>query len=97
MPRPIFMLVSGDGPRLDALRHDLSRRYAADYQVCVASSVAAALTMLAVLAGARADVALVIADEHLAYMPAVDFLARAHSLHAGAKRILLMEHGDWSP
>ena len=33
MQRPIFMLVSGDGPRLDALRHDLSRRYEADYQV----------------------------------------------------------------
>src|SRR5437763_14718538 len=30
-------------------------------------------------------------------MPAVDFLARAHSLHPGAKRILLIEHGDWSP
>ena len=53
MQRPIFMLVSGDGRRLDALRHDLSRRYEADYQVCVASSAAAALTMLAVLAGAR--------------------------------------------
>jgi len=48
------MLVSGDGLRLDALRHDLSRRYEADYQVCVGSSAAAALTMLAVLAGARA-------------------------------------------
>jgi hypothetical protein len=97
MPRPIFMLVSGDARRLDALRHDLSRRYEADYQVCVASSAAAALTMLAVLAGARAEVALVIADEYLADMPAVDFLARAHSLHAGAKRILLIYHGDWSP
>jgi hypothetical protein len=30
MQRPIFMLVSGDGLRLDALRHDLSRRYEAD-------------------------------------------------------------------
>jgi thioredoxin reductase (NADPH) len=97
MQRPIFMLVSGDARRLDALRHDLSRRYEADYQVCVASSAAAALTMLAVLAGARAEVALVIADEYLADMPAVDFLARAHSLHAGAKRILLIYHGDWSP
>jgi hypothetical protein len=70
MRRPIFMLVSGDGPRLDALRHDLSRRYEADYQVCVGSSAASALTMLAVQAGARAEVALVIADEHLADMPA---------------------------
>jgi hypothetical protein len=83
MQRPIFMLVSGDARRLDALRHDLSRRYEADYQVCVASSAAAALAMLAVLAGANAEVALVIADEYLADMPAVDFLARAHSLHAG--------------
>ena len=82
MQRPIFMLVSGDGPRLDALRHDLSRRYEADYQVCVASS-AAALTMLAVLAGARAEVALVIADEHLADMPAVDFLARPRACTRG--------------
>jgi thioredoxin reductase (NADPH) len=41
MQRPVFMLVSGDARRLDALRHDLSRRYEADYQVCVASSAAA--------------------------------------------------------
>jgi thioredoxin reductase (NADPH) len=97
MQRPIFLLVSGDGLRLDALRDDLSRRYQADYQVSVAGSAAAALTMLAVQAGSGAEVALVIADQHLADMPAVDFLARAHGLHPGAKRILLIEHGDWSP
>jgi thioredoxin reductase (NADPH) len=94
--RPIFLLVSGDGPRLDALRHDLSRRYQADYQVSVASSAAAALTMLAVLAGAAAEVALIIADEHLADMPAVDLLASAHGPHPGAKRILLIDRGNWT-
>jgi thioredoxin reductase (NADPH) len=97
MQRPIFLLVSGDGLRLDALRDDLSRRYQADYQVTVAGSAAAALTMLAVQAGSGAEVALVIADERLADMSAVDFLARAHGLHPGAKRILLIDHGDWSP
>jgi len=97
MQRPIFLLVSGDGLRLDALRDDLSRRYQADYQVSVAGSAAAALTMLAVQAGSDAEVALVIADERLVDMPAVDFLARAHGLHPGAKRILLINHGDWSP
>src|SRR5436309_14440453 len=97
MQRPIFMLVSGDGPRLGALRRDLSRRYEADYQVSVATSATSAVTMLAVLAGARAEVALVIADEHLADMPAVDFLARVRGLHAGAKRVLLIDHGAWSP
>jgi thioredoxin reductase (NADPH) len=96
MQRPIFMLVSDDELRLEALRHDLNRRYEADYQVCVASSAAAALTMLAVLAGARAEVALIIADEHLADMPAVDLLARAHGLHPGAKRILLIDRGQWT-
>src|SRR5690348_2162760 len=90
MQRPVFMLVSEDGARLDALRQDLSRRYEADYQVSIASSAVAALTMLAVLAGARAEVALVIADEHLADMPAADFLARVHGLHPGAKRIPLI-------
>jgi thioredoxin reductase (NADPH) len=94
--RPIFMLVSGDGPRLDALRRDLCRRYEADYQVSVATSAASALTMLAVLAGARAEVALVIADEHLADMPAADFLARVRGLHPGAKRILLIDRGNWT-
>jgi thioredoxin reductase (NADPH) len=97
MQRPIFLLVSGDGLRLDALRDDLSRRYQADYQVSVAGSAAAALTMLAVQAGSDAEIALIIADERLADMPAVDFLARAHGLHPGAKRILLINHGDWSP
>ena len=96
MQQPIFLLVSGDGPRRDALHHDLSRRYRADYQISIASSAASALTMLAVLAGAGAEVALVIADEHLADMPAADFLARMHGLHPGARRILLMDRGQWT-
>jgi thioredoxin reductase (NADPH) len=94
MQRPIILLVSGDEPRRDSLCQDLSRRYEADYQVSTASSAAAALTKLA---GPDAEVALVIADQHLADMPAVDFLARVHGLHPEAKRILLIEHGDWSP
>jgi thioredoxin reductase (NADPH) len=96
MQQPIILLVSGDGPRREALRHDLSRRYRADYQISVANSAASALTMLAVLADAGAEVALVIADEHLADMPAADFLARIHGLHSGARRILLIDRGQWT-
>jgi thioredoxin reductase (NADPH) len=96
MQRPIFLLVSDDGPRLAALRDDLSRRYEADYQVTTAGSAAAALTMLAVHAGSGAEVALIIADEHLKDMTAADFLARAHGLHPGAKRILLIDRGQWA-
>ena len=29
-------------------------------------------------------------------MPAVDLLARAHGLHPGAKRILLIDRGNWT-
>ena len=96
MQRPIFMLVSDDEPRLEALRYDLNRRYQADYQVSVASSAASALVTLAVLAGAGAEVALIIADEHLTDVPAADLLARVHGLHPGAKRILLIDRGNWT-
>ena len=94
--RPIFLLVTEDGPRLEALAMDLKRRYAADYRVVTAASADAALTMLAELADSGAVVALLIADERLKEMPAVDFLARAHDLHPGARRVLLVERGDWS-
>jgi thioredoxin reductase (NADPH) len=97
MERPIFMLVSGDGPRREALRRDLSRRYEADYRVASVASAGAALTELADLAGSGGEVALLVVDEHLADMPAVDFLARGHDLHPGAKRVLLIDRGDWSP
>ena len=94
--RPIFLLVSEDGPQREALTADLKRRYDADYQVIGAASAGAALTMLADFADSGAVVALVFADERLAGMPAVDFLARAHGLHPGAKRVLLVARGDWS-
>ncbi|HEX3193333.1 MAG TPA: NAD(P)/FAD-dependent oxidoreductase [Streptosporangiaceae bacterium] len=45
MQRPIFMLVSGDARRLDGLRHDLSRRYEADYQVNQAWLFGASFTL----------------------------------------------------
>jgi thioredoxin reductase (NADPH) len=94
--RPVFLLVSEDGPRREALTTDLKRRYGADYQVIGAASAGAALRMLADFADSGAVVALLFADERLAEMPAVDFLGRAHGLHPGAKRVLLVERGDWS-
>src|SRR5215471_9661296 len=90
------MLVTEDGPRLEALTMDLKRRYSADYRVVSAASAGAALTMLAELADSGAAVALLIADERLLEMPAVDLLTRAHDLHPGARRVLLVERGDWS-
>jgi len=96
MQRPVFVVVADDRHRLEPLRCDLSRRYEADYRVIGVASAEAALTELADLAGASAEVALLIADEHLTDVPAVDFLVRAHGLHPRAKRILLVDRGDWS-
>jgi thioredoxin reductase (NADPH) len=96
MQRPVFLVVADDGSRREALSLDLSRRYTADYHVVGAASAGTALTMLADLASSGTDVALLVADEHLADMPALDFLVRAHDLYPGAKRVLLIERGNWS-
>src|SRR5262245_34013894 len=95
MQRPVFVVVADDRARLEALRCDLSRRYEADYRVIGVASAEAALTVLAELARSSAEVALLIADEHLTDVPAVDFLVRAHGLHPRAKRVLLVDRGDW--
>jgi len=97
MERPHFVLVSEDPPRLKALAADLKRRYEADYQVVSTTSASDALAMLADLGQTGAEVALLIADEQLAEMPAIGFLARAHELHPRAKRVLFMHRGDWAP
>jgi thioredoxin reductase len=96
MARPTFVLVVENGSRLEALRRDLSRRYEADYQVIAVASAAAALGTLRDLADSGVEVALVFADERMAGMNAVDLLVRARDLHPGAKRVLLIERGDWS-
>src|ERR1700742_2104309 len=96
MDRPVFLLVCDDGPRREALRHDLSRRYQADYQVTTATSAELALTVLAAHARSGVEVALIMADEHLADMPATDFLARSRALRPGAKRIMLIDRGNWT-
>jgi len=88
--RIFFVLARQDGV-LDELMADLRRRYGADYGIDGAASTSDALAALRATAD---EVALLIADERLD--GAVDFLVRAHELHAGAKRILLIERGDWS-
>jgi len=92
----MFIVLSENGPGLEALASDLERRYAADYQVVSMASASEALSRLAEFARAGAEVTLLMADQRLAEMPALDFLARAHQLHPGAKRVLLIEHGDFS-
>jgi thioredoxin reductase (NADPH) len=91
VPRPVFLLLSQDDSVLEELAADLGRRYDADYRTITATGAAAALDELAHTAG---PAALLIVDERVP--EAVEFLAQAHVLHPRAKRVLLVERGDWS-
>jgi thioredoxin reductase (NADPH) len=94
--QPIFFVLTPDAAALDRLVADLDRRFSADYRVLGASAAAIATRMLAEAAEQGQPVALVFADEHLTDVPAVDFLSRARRLHPAAKRILIIDRGDWS-
>ena len=95
MEKPVFFLVHDDGAELDALAGDLDRRFGTDYRVVAERSAAAALASLERLAG-RQDVALLIAARHMTELAGLDVLARAHELHPGAKRVLLVGRGEWT-
>src|SRR5919107_1902387 len=96
MPQPVVLVIAENDEVRDGLSADLRRRFAADYRVVGAASPITALTMLTELARAAQEVTLLIADERLTEMDAVEFLVRAHELHPAAKRVLLVERGDWS-
>src|SRR5919107_4062524 len=96
MPQPVVLVIAENDEVRDGLSADLRRRFAADYRVVGAASPTTALTMLTELARAAEGVTLLIADERLTEMSAVDFLVRAHELHPAAKRVLLVGRGDWS-
>jgi thioredoxin reductase (NADPH) len=93
--KPIFLVVSEDSRLRAGLSHDLERRYNADYRVLAATSVQAALAMLAEFAEQSRQVALVFADQGLG-PSAVDFLAQVRALHPGCRRVLVIPRGDWS-
>jgi thioredoxin reductase (NADPH) len=96
MARPVFLLLSSDGHVLAGLATDLRRRFDVDYRVVAEPTAQAALAVLTLLADAGEPVALVIVDERLPDPGALDFLVAAHDLHPAAKRVLLVERGDWS-
>jgi thioredoxin reductase (NADPH) len=96
MDKPVILLVA-DQPRvLRALESDLRRRFAADYEVMAAGSAAPALAAVAETVRRSAQVALIIVDQSMAGLPAVELLAGAHQVAPMAKRVLLVERGPWS-
>jgi thioredoxin reductase (NADPH) len=87
---PVLFVIDHDPSSLDVLLSDLSRRFGNDFALRGETSTEAALAALQEMAGASEPVALLLVDD-----AAPDFLARAHELHPGAKRVLLVDR-DYS-
>src|SRR4029450_4688262 len=87
---PVLFVVDADPQARAVTESALARRFGTDYQVVTADAPHAGLDALARLAGRGAQVALLAADLHLPGMDGVEFLGRAHLLHTGASRVLLV-------
>jgi thioredoxin reductase (NADPH) len=83
---PVLFVVDQDPNSLDVLLSDLSRRFGNDFALRGETSPEAALAALQEMAAANEPVALLLVDD-----TAPEFLARAHELHPGAKRVLLVD------
>jgi thioredoxin reductase (NADPH) len=89
-----LFVVDADHESRAAIESALLRRFASDFQVLTTDSVEAGLDALERLAEQGGEVALVIADLRLPGTDGVEFLERAHALHRGTRRALLiaMDH-----
>jgi thioredoxin reductase (NADPH) len=89
----MLLVVDGAPDDLRLVARALERRFGADYRVSTAATAAEALKLLARRAREGAPVALVAADLLLPGMGGVELLRRAHAIHPGAGRALLVAMG----
>jgi thioredoxin reductase (NADPH) len=87
---PVLFIVDADPQARGVVQSALARRFGPDYRVLAVSGPQDGLTALKGLADQGAEVALVAADLRLPGMDGVDFLERAHALHPGSWRVLLV-------
>ena len=87
---PALFVVDADRKTLVATEAALARRFGADYRVLTADSATTGLDALERLARQGDEVALVAADLRLPEFDGLEFLERAHALHPGASRALLV-------
>jgi thioredoxin reductase (NADPH) len=86
----VLLVVDADSGAARELVDVLSRRYGADYRVLVEGSAAAGLARLEALRREGVQVALLLAALHLPGEGGAAFLARAHDLYPGARRVLVV-------
>jgi len=92
---PVLLVIDDTPDDLRLVGRALERRFFNDYRVIASATASDALATLERLARDGAAVALV-AVALRAAGEAVDLLRRAHALHSGAGRALLVEMGDAS-
>ena len=97
MAKPILLAVHDRPGDLERVRHELTSRYAADYEIICADSPASALTRLeAARDTPGAAVLAVFAASEMTAMTAIEFLRQAGDLHPHAQRVLLVPFGNRS-
>jgi thioredoxin reductase (NADPH) len=95
MPRPVLLVVDEDQTVLEDVSTQLVQRYAQDYRVETLREPRRALPVLAELASAGKDVALVLAGNSLLDATSDELFDRARQLHPHAKRALVVPAGAW--
>ena len=93
MTHPVLMVVDDDPASLEALDRALHHRYERDYLIISETVPATAAGRLRELRAAGSPVAVVMAASGLTAMPVADFLAQAHVIEPGAKRVLVVPRG----
>lgn len=93
MPLPVLLVIDGDPDALEQVRAQLAGRYGADYRVESASDPEQALALLAKLADAGDELALVLAAKPLSDATGGSLLERVRQLHPHAKRGLMVTWG----
>ena len=86
----MLFIVDADPQARAVAESALARRFGPDYRVLGVGTPQDALTALRRLADQGGEVALVAADLHLPGMDGVELLERAHALHPGSWRVLLV-------
>lgn len=87
-PRAVLMAIDEDASSLAQVRHELEKRYRADYDVVCESSPRAALDLLREISDREQPVAMVLADFRLQELSGPEVLSRVAGLHPSAKRVL---------
>jgi thioredoxin reductase (NADPH) len=93
--RPVLLAVEDDAAALERVRHELERRYGADFDVICEASGEAAITTLERICGQGGQVAVVLAAAWLEGMPGSELLARVKAMQPEARRALMIEWGAW--